>query len=354
MSVIPPGTALSSDISLFTTVQVAVTCAALYDHALALGREVELVWMKPPSLVTVLYVIERYLGDVVLMYVTASNVVFVSEAYAARCPGLALFLCFSVVTSQEGYVNMFEIRSDLDNILSRLDVYDFSSFVHGEHSYTRATMQLRIYAMYRRSRRILVLLLTFFVCEIAAIAFIIWREIGPKSTLQAVDNVAPGENFCAFSGINPGFVYIFIPFLCFESFLFLLAARVFVEGMKNNREVTDERGLRVNSFLDILARDSLCYFFVNLVASAIVTGLWQSVTELYANICVPFVMLLEVIVGTRLILDFRERCAHPDGDSVVTPRCSSLHFREGDIRMDSVRISVQCQVETTVVTDAGT
>lgn len=78
------------------------------------------------------------------------------------------------------------------------------------------------------------------------------------------------------------------------------------------------------------------------------------IQELYANICVPFVMLLEVLVGTRLILDFRERYARSDGDPVVSGRHSSLHFGGDDVQMDPVRISVQCQIETIVVTDAGT
>ncbi|KAI9570175.1 hypothetical protein HD554DRAFT_2170356 [Boletus coccyginus] len=118
MSLIPPGTSPSSDIGLFTSVQVAVTCAALYDHALSLSREVELIWMKPPSLVTALYAVDRYLGDVVLI--------------ASLC------LCFQVSGSKAEYVNKFEILTpDLHNILSQSDVYGFSSFVHGEHLYTR-------------------------------------------------------------------------------------------------------------------------------------------------------------------------------------------------------------------------
>lgn len=143
-----------------------------------------------------------------------------------------------------------------------------------------AIMQLRLYAMYRQSRRILVLLLTLFFCEIFAIAFIIWRTIGPYSSLRgpstllfirppgahghpAMSNVVLGQHFCAFSGINGDFVYIFIPFLCFEFFLFLLAARMFIENVKRNRQADEEgAGIRMHPFMSILARDSLCYFFV--------------------------------------------------------------------------------------------
>ncbi|KAF8433532.1 hypothetical protein L210DRAFT_3556401 [Boletus edulis BED1] len=320
MSLIPPGTAPSFDITLYASVQVAVTCAALYDHALGLGREVELIWMKPPSLVTVLYVIARYLGDVVLI--------------AGLC------LCFSVSESEEECIRLFQFRA------------------WGALAYswaTQATMQLRIYAMYGRSRRTLVMMVTSFLCEVAAIAFIIWRTIGPDSSLKAITNGVSGGHFCAFSGIHANFVYIFIPFLCFESFLFLLAARAFFKSTKRiwKAGICDEKILGVNtsseSFMCILARDSLCYFFVNLIACAVVMGLWQSVAVLYANMCIPFVMLLEVLVGTRLILDFRERYARQD--DVLSARCSSLYFRD-DIQLDIIYKPERCGVETIVVTDA--
>lgn len=63
-------------------------------------------------------------------------------------------------------------------------------------------------------------------------------------------------------------------------------------------------------------------------------------------------MLLEVLVGTRLILNFRERYACPD-DPVVSGRCSSLYFRGDDIQMGPVCKSEQCDIETIVVTDGA-
>ncbi|KIJ22172.1 hypothetical protein PAXINDRAFT_165427 [Paxillus involutus ATCC 200175] len=304
MSLIPPDASLAeSEVNIFTFVQVAVTTAALYDHALTFGREVELVWRKPPSLVTAFYVVDRYLGDAVLMYA-----------------GLQLF--------------QFRAWGTL--------AYSWA---------TQAIMQLRIYAMYRRSKRILALLLTFFFCEIAAIAFIIWRAIGPSSPLAVVNNFSPDKQYCAFSGVNENFTYLFIPFLCFEAFLFFLAARAFVLDIRRNEASTDKKGLRVNSFINVLARDSLFYFFVNLVACALVMGLWQSITELYANICVPFVMFLEVVVGTRLVLDFRERYARLDRRPVVSGRLSTVQMRGDDTPMEPLRISVRYDVETLVVRD---
>ncbi|KAG9313976.1 hypothetical protein JVU11DRAFT_4752 [Chiua virens] len=327
MSLTPPSSVHLSDISLYATVQVAVTCAALYDHVLSLGREIDLIWMKPPSLVTVLYVIDRYLGDVnELVFVLFSSKLKRACSPSIRC------------------IRLFEFRA-------------WGALIYSWA--TQATMQLRIYALYRQSKRILVLMFVLFLCEVAAIAFVIWRTIGPGSALKATNDVAPGGHFCAFSGINPNFIYIFIPFLCFEAFLFFLAARIFIENMKRSWDLQSRRdsGTGATPFISILARDSICYFFVNLIACAVVMGLWQSVTELYANICIPFVMFLEVIVGTRLILDFRERYARSDDDDgTVSDRYSSMHFRGergDDARPDSTHVSVRCQVDTIVVTDGN-
>ncbi|KAF9225349.1 hypothetical protein BS17DRAFT_879409 [Gyrodon lividus] len=242
--------------------------------------------------------------------------------------------------------------TDLPNDLVCSSPLDFRAWGTLAYSWaTQAIMQLRVYAMYKRSKRILALLLTFFLCEIAAIAFIIWQAIGPRSPLTVINDFFPDKHYCAFSGVNQNFTYLFIPFLCFESLLFFLAARVFVQNIRHDDEGTDKNGPRVNSFMSILVRDSLFYFFVNLAACAIVMGLWQNITALYANICVPFVMFLEILVGTRLVLDFRERYARLDRSPIVSGRQSSLHFRGDDMQMATLRISVRYDVETIVVRD---
>ncbi|KAF8841908.1 hypothetical protein BDN67DRAFT_979943 [Paxillus ammoniavirescens] len=341
MSLVPPDALYAeSEVNIFTYVQVAVTTAALYDHALTFGREVELVWRKPPSLVTAFYVVDRYLGDAVLM----NCIDHVLElAYICASPHRLQKICKDIHKP----ASTFGLNPE-----AGLQLFQFRAWGTLAYSWaTQAIMQLRIYAMYRRSKRILALLLTFFFCEIAAIAFIIWRAIGPSSPLAVVNSFSPDKHYCAFSGVNEKFTYLFIPFLCFEALLFFLAARAFVLDIRRHEASTDKKGLRVNSFINVLARDSLLYFFVNLVACALVMGLWQSITELYANICVPFVMFLEVVVGTRLVLDFRERYARLDRRPVVSGRLSTIQMRGDDVQMEPLRISVRYDVETLVIRD---
>ncbi|KAH7886201.1 hypothetical protein F5I97DRAFT_1226507 [Phlebopus sp. FC_14] len=279
----------------------------------------------PPSLVTVFYVVDRYLGDAVLL--------------------AGLYLCFTPSNSKQGCFPRC------------LRLFQFRAWGTLAYSWaTQAIMQLRIYAMYKRSKKVLLILVVSFFSEMAAIAVIIWRAIGPDSPLTVSSELYPDRKpYCAFSGIDGSFTYLFIPVLCFESLLLFLAARVFIQHFRETRESHDTgaKHPRVNSFVRVLARDSLFYFFGNLAMCAVVMGLWQSITALYANICVPFVMLLEVLVGTRLVLNFRERYARGDQGPIVSGRYNSVHHRGENVQMDTFRLSVRYDVETVVVCDTG-
>ncbi|KAI6163723.1 hypothetical protein EDD17DRAFT_432297 [Pisolithus thermaeus] len=235
---------------------------------------------------------------------------------------------------------------------------------------TQAIMLLRIYAMYRRSTKVLTFLLVSFFAEIIAIAVIISHFIGPGSGLEAeLSNrfSSSQTQFCVFFGVNGSFTYLLIPVLCFEIVLFLLAAKVYFTHLRDTNELRTIGGPReMNSFTKVLARDSIFYFFVNLVMCAVVMGIWQRVTvrsffrtsscppplrplpqSRYANICVPLVMLLEILVGTRLVINFRERFYHPDRGTVVINRYSE-HIGH-NFQMDQLRIA--CEVESITVID---
>ncbi|KAL4067293.1 hypothetical protein V8B97DRAFT_947966 [Scleroderma yunnanense] len=303
----------ASEHDLLAYAQIAATTAALYDHALTFGREVDLIWRSPPSLAMVLYIIDRYLGDAVLL--------------------------------------LFQFRTWGTVIFSWA---------------TQAIMQLRIYAMYRRSKRILALLLTFFAAEVTAISVVVWRAIGPSSGLQVtlLDSQSPKGQYCLFSGLSGSFTFLFIPVFCFETLLFALAAKVYYEKTRSTNELRASGGqMEVSSFTKILARDSLYYFFGNLVTCAVVMGLWESIPVSFsnritdnfvsyssqardANICVPLVMLLEVIIGTRLVINFRDRFSRPERGTVVSGRYST--FTRDGVQMDNPRITISYEIETVV------
>lgn len=263
----------ATTISSFSYVQIAVAVAVLYDHALTFGREIDYIWRRSPSLVAALYLLDRYLGDSVVI--------------------LGAYLCLTEVASTQECFRLFQVRAWGTLLCSWL---------------TQCIMQLRIYAMYRRTRWILMILLFSFFSEVLAIVVIIWRTIGPTSKLVVTDEPFPGKHMCSFSGINTNFIYLFIPVLCFEILLFFLAIRISLNNIREWR-ATPCTSLRINTFMSMLVRDSILYFFINLAMCAIVMGLWHNAAALHANISIPFIMLVETVIGTRMVINFMEHCS---------------------------------------------
>ncbi|KAG2153571.1 uncharacterized protein EDB93DRAFT_224759 [Suillus bovinus] len=264
------------DLSSFYYVQIAVAAVVLYDHSLTFGREIDYIWRRPPSFVAALYLLDRYLGDSVVI--------------------IGVYLCLTEDASTQVSFRLFQVRAWGTLLCSWL---------------TQCIMQLRIYAMYRQTRWILMILVFSFFSEVLAVVVIIWRTIGPTSQLVVTDksSIFPGKHLCTFSGINTNFTYLFIPVLCFEVLLFFLAIRVSLNNMRERKATPGPSSLRVNSFMSILVRDSILYFFINLAMCAIVMGLWRNAAALHATISIPFIMLVQTIIGTRMVINFKEHCS---------------------------------------------
>lgn len=269
---------------------------------------------------TALYLLDRYLGDAVVI--------------------IGAYLCLTGGASTQECFRLFQVRAWGTLLCSWI---------------TQCIMQLRIYAMYQRTRRILVILVFAFFSEVLAVVVIIWRTIGPTSKLVVTDEPFPGKHLCSFSGINTDFVYLFIPVFCFETLLFFLAIRISLNNMRQRKATPGTPSLRVNSFMSILVRDSILYFFINLAMCAIVMGLWRNLAVLHANISIPFIMLLETVIGTRMVINFKEHCSRRlssepimitgsirfAGASEDTARLDTIHDQanegEGDEEMQPIK-----------------
>lgn len=57
-------------------------------------------------------------------------------------------------------------------------------------------------------------------------------------------------------------------------------------------------------------------------------------------------MLLEIVIGTRLVINFRERFNRRDRGAVVSGRHSTL-VRNG-VPMDTLRVTVSYEIETVI------
>ncbi|KAG2155683.1 hypothetical protein DEU56DRAFT_906859 [Suillus clintonianus] len=298
----------AQDLSSFSYVQIAVAVAVLYDHALTFGREIDYIWRRPPSLVAALYLLDRYLGDSVVI--------------------LGVYLCLTEVASTQSYLLLMMI-------VFCVFFQMLSTFPGPSLGYPSVFMAHSV--------------------EVLAVVVIIWRTIGPTSKLVVTDEPYPGKHLCSFSGINTNFTYLFIPVLCFEILLFFLAIKVSLNNMRDRRATPGTSSLRVNSFMSILVRDSILYFFINLAMCAIVMGLWRNAAALHANISIPFIMLVETVIGTRMVINFKEHCSRRMSSEPImvtgSIRFAGVNTSEDTARLDSIHAQSMKDDETRPIKD---
>ncbi|KAH7927240.1 hypothetical protein BV22DRAFT_292032 [Leucogyrophana mollusca] len=250
---------------------VAALSIVLYDHAQTLSKEVELIWIGTVSPLTLLYFVNRYMGNAMLI---AGTIVSVSTALSTKVSYKLL---------------EFEAWGTLVNVWV-----------------VQSIMQPRIFAMYHRSKRVGAFLGVCFLAEIVTTAVILWLNVGPHSSFAMTSITVFTGQLCVATGIRGNFmVMTYVPIVCFELLLFILAARI---SAKNILEVIRLGGTerRMNSLMRVLARDSLIYFLINLAITIIFIILWLALSPIYGQgISVPLVDFVVVTTGSRLALSLR-------------------------------------------------
>ncbi|KAG2081680.1 hypothetical protein BD769DRAFT_702126 [Suillus cothurnatus] len=107
----------------------AASVVVVYDWVITLGQEIELIWRQRWSLITVLYLAIRYIGIPYSVMSILINIPFVSVKSAVR-------------------INMFYALNGTNVIVTAM---------------LGVIMIVRLYAMYQRSRMILVFLVVVFL-----------------------------------------------------------------------------------------------------------------------------------------------------------------------------------------------
>ncbi|KAG1904637.1 uncharacterized protein F5891DRAFT_1257483 [Suillus fuscotomentosus] len=275
--------------------QLAATFVVLYDHVLCCQQEVDLIWNRSKSLVSYLYF-------------TAFDAV--TPAHRPATGGML---------SQLQYVRLHLFG--LGRILFHFQSYGPFVPVWA----TQTIMQLRIYAMYRKSNKILAFTGVFFVLEIAAICTVL--ALNFDHALTYTNEAIPGLlNMCATSTINRSFTAIYVPIFCFELLLFVLAIFVVLKHMKNTRTIA---GKRLHNTMATLVKYNTIYFFVEMAGCGIATTLYlglpvmwfltihpsghlsYSIQSIYLEITNSVLIATTIILGSRLVLGTRNFYSDP-------------------------------------------
>ncbi|KAG2156689.1 uncharacterized protein EDB93DRAFT_1247392 [Suillus bovinus] len=277
--------------------QLAATLVVVYDHVLCSQREVDLIWKRSKSLVSHLYFTTRYFGDAISII---SAILFMGSTFSVNhiCPIYILLLI-----------------NDTLCISCRI-LFHFQSYGPFVPVWaTQTIMQLRIYAMYRKSKRILAFTGVCFVLEIAAICTVL--ALNFDRSLTYTNEAIPGLlNMCATSTINRSFTAIYVPIFCFELLLFALAIFVAFKHMRNTHTIA---GKRLHNTMATLVKYNTIYFFVETAGCGIAAALYLGLPSIYLEITNSALIATTIILGSRLVLATRNFYSDPSAEDCWGP-----------------------------------
>lgn len=208
----------ASEVALSQSTQITSYTAAglftvvLYDFVLKFPPELELIWLKPWSIVTVLYVLVRYLGMLVVMLRLVSSVVGIDNVK----------ICYNLLVSYT-FINLFLIVA------------------------AQAIMIIRIFALYRNSKTILYFLMSCCFVEMGVLigcAIQVYALRGGTGRIEMTPN-----GLCAYTSLRENYAPE-IAMVCaigtFQAVILVTASYSFVKHFwraRHNRPELQDSGI---------------------------------------------------------------------------------------------------------------
>ncbi|KAN0082462.1 hypothetical protein V8E55_008257 [Tylopilus felleus] len=274
--------------------QMAGSVVVVYDHVLKFDQEVDHVWNRPLSSGSINYILIRYFGDALAI--------------------LNLINFFGGTQTEQVCKVYFLVQSWLGVLVLFL---------------TQLTLQARLYALYRESKKILAFMVFGYVCEIVAIVVILGLL---DADSQITNETLPGLHICA-NTQGPSFFQpyiLWLPVVVYDGILCLLAAW---RGIRSWMEGYRFRRLNGVYIADVLVKDNVGYFLCILLTCIVsaVTAQTFGARRLWMEVSEEFPAPMEVVIGCRLILNLRS-CLIQD-----TEKDSEDHDFQDDVRWSVLR-----------------
>ncbi|KAG1720722.1 uncharacterized protein EDB91DRAFT_323910 [Suillus paluster] len=273
----------------------------MYDFVLTFGQEVELVWRQRWSLMTVLYLGVRYLG---ILYAVTNMLTGVPTIPMTDAVSITVFLAM-----------------EWTNIVV--------------FAMTGVIMMTRLYAMYQRSRTVLILL----------IVILLAATIVNGALNEIVNRHASGEVYILFGtyecAIDQGegaqlltlISWIFT--IVWEVLALFLAVWIAVKRFRELRQ--SSRGGIIEDCFTVLIRTHVVYF----ASFAATVGIWLAMSlstisadpyslqnQIYGGVAQISSLVRMFVLGPRLILNVREHHAKPVDDSDAVTAITAIAFQE--------------------------
>ncbi|KAG1746987.1 hypothetical protein EDD22DRAFT_274318 [Suillus occidentalis] len=281
---------------------VAAAVVVVYDWVLTTGQEIELIWRQRWSLMTVLYLVIRYIG---IPYSVASilpNMMFVSLtdavsnilAYTANGTDV-------VITAMLGVI-----------------------------------MIARLHAMYQGSRtKLIFLVVTFLTINIACLVLMV---IGLKN-LVAEEGILSGMHMCGYSymGDTPLlFSMTWILNTVWEVFALCLSVWIAVKHFRELRRLGPSTGSTIGDCFRVLIKSHVLYFasfaglscFELIGLSPVLANSDSIGAQIFAGVLQILTVVQMFVLGPRLILSVREYNAELVTGSDADTSMNSIVFQE--------------------------
>ncbi|KAI0803218.1 hypothetical protein BC629DRAFT_1492695 [Irpex lacteus] len=269
--------------------RTAAICLLIYDHFINLDREIELVWKKRKGHpVFFLYIFNRFF---VFGYYIFDSIPLTYNGIVSTKVGICVF-----------YLMLDVIVTTVATLV------------------VQAILQLRIYALYDRSRKVLCMLLV--LCALEATGMSLLVGLTMKHLFHT--NIPDTSVGCAYQSLPKISFLFFIPSLLYEPILCGMAA---YKALSSTVRVP---------LINRIARDSLMYFIAIFVELLVSTLVWAKASG-WMNLINPWSAALPSLLGSRLILSMREAVEKQnDGTTYIMEEFPSVVYaRNGNARLGS-------------------
>ncbi|KAF9478558.1 hypothetical protein BDN70DRAFT_859842 [Pholiota conissans] len=278
---------LVRDIQLKRYAQLAGNVIIVFDHAITLGQEVELIWGSKWTLGKVLFLMNRYY----------SLGAFIFNTFALFAPATDESVRFAFFRWQ-GWTGLIAC------VLAE------------------AILQMRLYALYSLDKKILAFMLSLWAMCLTSSAYVMYTVL---AKIQTYIVLIPGGPACVPHNISPHFYAFWIPILSFEFLLCLLAI---IRGFQTHKldGTFFQSSLQI---VTILIRDSIMYFLV--IGATYFTCLlvWAAAPVTFLAVPIGFALSMPCVLANRIILNIRaiNQNLSPSASSDVEKEIDSKHVR---------------------------
>ncbi|KAF8549111.1 hypothetical protein OG21DRAFT_629999 [Imleria badia] len=260
---------LASEVAVlqFTNIlSLVIVTAVAYDYIITLPKEMHYIWNRPWTFVSAMFFIVRYVGLAVALIEGLYGSTFI--------PG----------------------PTQVSTVLLLASVFAFILFLAAAD----LMMILRVYAMYRKSRIVLGLLLVLYAATVV-LYFISAVHYNNLDNLSMTTPQVLDMSFC-----NPTYNntsskigdYKLIPRLTLAALLLtLVVARLCIDSFQTYRMT---KQWKTNEYISLLAREGILYFFAHLFNNI---DFGQTMT---GNIITTITFIVFFILSPRFIMSIRE------------------------------------------------